>query len=500
MIHNCGVAKVPQPTSLVRPFRVSWPLLLGLAGFLFPICIRWGLGDPDTYWHVAAGGWMLEHRAVPTHDPFSFTMPGAAWTAHEWLSELLLAVGYQISGWSGLVFLTAACFGVTLALLSRFLLARMEPLHALQLTCLAGLMMFTALLARPHVLVWPLTAVWVAELIDSSEAHRPPSWWLLAVILPWANMHASFIVGLGLMVLIAIDSIIRAEQSRWETAKRWAPFVLAAFACVLINPQGYRLLLFPFHLLGMTTALGLIAEWRPPDFAHPQLLSPWLFVVLGLAFAGRLRLSLIRSILLIGLLSMAMAHARNIALLGLISPYLLALPIATAWKQQPPAGRNADFIDRCFHRLATRASLPAVFLTLFIGGGAAVATLATTRPHPADATTPREALATLLSRAPHARIFNDYAFGGYLIFRGIPVFVDGRADMYGDAFIGQIFDDMVLAPGSDLESLMGKFRIDAILLNADRPAVKLLDRMPAWERVYADKMAVAYIRRSGPGS
>ena len=482
-----------------RTFQVSWPLLFGLAGFLLPIFIGWGLGDPDTYWHVAAGRWMLAHAAVPTHDPFSFSMPDAAWTAHEWLSELVLAACYQIAGWPGVVFLMAACYGITLALLSRFLLARMEPLHALQLTCLAGLMMFTALLARPHVLVWPLTAVWVAGLIDSSEAHRPPSWWLLAVMLPWANMHASFIVGLGLMLLIAIDSMLQTEQSRWETAKRWTPFVLAAFGCVLINPQGYRLLLFPFHLLGMT-ALGLIAEWRPPDFAHPQLLSPWLFVVLGLAFAGRLRLSLVRSVLLIGLLSMAMAHARNVALLGLVSPYLLALPIATAWKQQPPAGRNADLIDRGFRALAARASLPAVFLALLMGSGAAVATLARTRPQPADAMTPRAALATLLSRAPHARIFNDYQFGGYLIFRGIPVFVDGRADMYGDAFIGQTFNDMVLGPDSDLESLMAKFRIDAILLNADRPAVKLLDRMPAWERVYADKMAVAYIRRSKPGS
>jgi hypothetical protein len=495
MNHTHAVAKAPHRLSLSGRLRISWPLLIGVAAFLLPVCIGWGLGDPDTYWHVAVGRWMLEHRAIPTHDPFSFTMHGAPWTPQEWLSELLLSLVYQLSGWSGLVFLGAVCFGSTIAYLQRFLLARMEPLHALQLTCLAALMMLPSLLARPHALVWPLTAVWVGGLIRSSETDRAPPWWLLAVMLLWANMHGSFIVGLGFAAVVGIDTVVNAKQGRWETAKHWTLFVVAAFGCAIVNPQGYRLLTFPFHLLGMKGALDLVDEWRPPNFEHFQVLALWIFGIIGLAFLGRVRLSLVRAALLVGLLFIALQHARNVALLGLISAFLLAQPIATEWRRRPLPGRNAEAIDRCFRALAARASLQMTSLALLLAAVVAITVLSTKRPQPPATMTPRNALDALLSRGTSGRIFNDYNFGGYLIFRGIPVFVDSRVDLYGDAFIVRMIKAVSLTPGSDLEGLLAQLRIDAILLGAQAPAVTLLDRLPQWEPVYRDKIAVAYVRR-----
>lgn len=495
MSNTCDAAKAPLSISLSRDWRLSWPLLLGLAAFLLPVCIGAGLVDPDTYWHIAVGRWMLEHRAIPAYDAFSFTMPGAPWTAQEWLSELLLATTYQVAGWSGLVFLGAACFGGTLAYLMRFLLSRMEPLHALQLTSLAALMMLPSLLARPHALVWILTAVWVGELVRSSETDRAPPWWLLAVMLLWANMHGTFIVGLGLAVMVAIDAVASAKHRRWQTTGRWTLFILAACGCVLANPHGYRLFAFPFHLLGMKAALNLVTEWRPPNFERFQVLELWLLVIIGLAFVGRIRLSLARTTLVLGLLLISLQHVRNVALLGLISPFLLAQPIALAWRHEPLPGRDAAGIDRWFRTLATPVSLRTASLALFLIGAIASGILAAKAPRPPDTTTPNFALDALLARGNPGRIFNDYNFGGYLIFRGIPVFVDSRVDLYGEAFIVQMINAVTLAPDGDLDGLLSKFRIGSILISAEAPAVRLLDRLPGWDCVYRDKVAVAYVRR-----
>ncbi len=488
------IEAAPMAAPLLGGIVVSWPLLIGMTGFLLPALMGWGLMDPDTYWHIAAGRWMLAHGAVVTHDPFSFSLHGAAWVAHEWGAELLIASTYRLAGWAGLVFLAAACFGATLAYLLRFLLARMEPLHALVLAFLSANMMFPSLLARPHELVWPLTAVWMGVLVNASEHRRAPPWWLLGVMLLWANMHGSYIVGIGVAVVLAIDSVLEAKGRRWRVARRWLAFIVASCACVLANPQGYRLLLFPFRLLGMRS-LDYIAEWRQPNLQHLQVFSLWLVVILGLAFIGRIRLTLMRNALLLGLLFMALQHVRNVALLGLLAPFILAQPVAELWRRLPSAARAPSALDRGLASFSRRASAATVSVALVAAALTAGIALHLRRPRPPEYAAPRAALDAILARRAGERILNDYGFGGYLIYRGVPVFMDGRADLYGDTFLRRVVEALSLAPDGHLGKLLSAYRISAILLRPDWPAVQLLNRMPGWKRVYADEGAVAYVRR-----
>src|ERR1700687_5393791 len=110
----------------------SWPLLLGLAAFARALADPARLlGDPDTYLHIAAGRWMLDHLALPFADPFSHSMAGAAWLPHEWLAEIGLAAAFALGGWAGVVLVTAASFAIAVAVLLRLLLDRLEPLWAL---------------------------------------------------------------------------------------------------------------------------------------------------------------------------------------------------------------------------------------------------------------------------------------------------------------------------------------------------------------------------------
>ncbi|MGB7974281.1 MAG: hypothetical protein WCF81_07990, partial [Roseiarcus sp.] len=93
------------------------PSGLGLAAialFLFTLAALSPqvLGDGDTWSHVATGEWIIAHRATPRLDPFSGSMAGAPWTAHEWLSEVLLSLAFRLGGWSGVVVLTGAAVAV----------------------------------------------------------------------------------------------------------------------------------------------------------------------------------------------------------------------------------------------------------------------------------------------------------------------------------------------------------------------------------------------------
>ena len=106
---SLAVAALP-PARKAVPVDDFFPLLVPLVAFVLAVFSPAVLNDPDTFWHLAAGQWIFAH-GVPTADPFSFSMPGAPWSAHEWLTEILFAGAFRLAGWSGVVLLTGAAVG-----------------------------------------------------------------------------------------------------------------------------------------------------------------------------------------------------------------------------------------------------------------------------------------------------------------------------------------------------------------------------------------------------
>lgn len=258
--------------------------------------------DTDTYWHVAVGRWIVENATVPTSDPFTHSMPGTPWTAFEWLSELLIFGAYSLGGWAGLVLLTACRYAVVLALMTRFLLARMEAAYALLFTGLAAGMMMTHALARPHVLAWVLLAIWVATLVNASESLRRPPWWLLSVMLLWANMHGSFLLGLVLGVGVVLNAVVAHPRGKRIAASRfWALFIALSVGAALLTPNGSQVITHTLHIVQMKVALATLMEWWSPNFQQAQPLELWLLLILGLALAGRVRLPWVRVLIVLGL-------------------------------------------------------------------------------------------------------------------------------------------------------------------------------------------------------
>ena len=130
-----------------------------------------------------------------------------------------------------------------------------------------------------------------------------------------------------------------------------------------------------------------------------------------------------------------------------------------------------------------------------LAGFATTALLTTHDLTPARSLTPSAAL-DALTRAKAGPIFNDYGFGGYMIRAGVAPFIDGRAELYGGPFIARHHRAVTLEDLPDLLRLLDEYKIGATLLAPGRPAVALLDRLPDWERLYGDDIAVAHVRKA----
>jgi hypothetical protein len=208
----------------------------------------------------------------------------------------------------------------------------------------------------------------------------------------------------------------------------------------------------------------------------------WLAALVVFALATGLRAPLFRVLMVAGLIAMAMSHTRNAELLATLAPLLLAPSLRTAANRFP------------LHpgwRAGIGANGAAVMV--FVAAATAVA-LFGGRAHQNPAIAPASAVTAAKRAGLSGPVFNDYDFGGFLIFEGVPVFVDGRIDLYGDDFM-RAYAEALDARGDALSRLLDRDHIAWTLLKPDAAAVAALDRDPAWERVYADASAVVHRQR-----
>ena len=491
----------PTITSTSSYAGLSWPLIMGSLTYLgFLAYGNLLLGDGDTYWHLAAGRWILDHGAIPFHDPFSHTMRAAPWTAHEWLSEVILALAHQAFGWAGVIALTFAAFAGAMAVLTRFLLKDFEPVHALIFAVLAVIMTVPHLLARPHVLAMPLLVLWTAQLVRGAEQGRAPSLWMLPIMTLWANLHGGFTLGLALSLFFAVESVLNARQKNetLKAVKSWALFVGLSLISALLTPHGIKGILFTVQILSGSYALDHIGEWQSPNFHFVQPLEIWLLVGLAMVLHQGLRLPALRLALLLALLHLALKHARNVELIGLLTPLFLAAPLARQWRERAAAGRQLASVDRVFHGLAREASHRTAAVTIAGLGLITLLFIQLSETLPKEGISPAGALQAVQKAHLTGPVLNEYRFGGYLIYAGIPPFIDGRADMYGDDFMKEYDEAINLMTSDGLQKLLQKYRIEWTLLPPETAAVALLDHLPEWHRLYADKVAVVHVKKTAP--
>jgi hypothetical protein len=469
------------------PMRGLLPLWVGIG--IYTVFLLAGdqlLNDPDTYWQIAIGQWILDHRAVPQTDIYSFTMYGQPWISTQWLAQVLLAVSYSVAGWTGPVVLTAASIAVTFALQVRFLSRRLSEHASFAFVTMAVALVAAHLLARPHVLALPIMVAWVGGLVAAMDRRDAPSFWLLPLMTLWANLHGGFVLGMALMAPMALDAVWNADAPlRKALALRWASFAAAALIASCLTPYGWDALFAARRILSLGQALDLIGEWRAANFAHPGPLEAAVSLGFILALWRGVTLPPIRVALVVGLVLMALSHVRNAEVLALLAPMVLAAPLG-----RQIGGPNGN---------ARPAGSPPNGL-LFAGPAllvAATLVFASVHRFEPDARQSPVAAVAALKKMNFTRVFNDYDFGGYLIASGVATFIDGRTELFGEKFMVEHNNASGLLQPDDLFRLLEQYRIEATLLRTQSAATKLLDHMDGWQKFYTDEIATIHVRKAG---
>lgn len=505
-----AVSQDPSPPSTAQPIdRVvgglqRLALLLALTAIFF-ICML-PISVTDFWWQLRAGELILRTGQIPFRDPFSWTAPGQPWMLHEWLTEVLFYLLYKhLPHWVLLGFkcglAAVACYLVYL----RGRLRSGSSLFGIAAALAAAAVMQNFADLRPQM----ISFVMIAGLLLAVDRYHERQWPKLPWVLPvaftlWANFHGGVVVGL---IVLAIWIAGQAfGYAVWRDPApglgRLALSLIASCLTVAINPNGFHLYSYPFQVLGHPAVMNYISEWFSPDF-HLTKMRP--FELLMLATLASLALTrraphadrrLGEVLLLAATAHAALGSQRNTVLFALVAAPVLAGGLAALWNETA-SGRWLERVQR----------LPALRVTGSLGLIAALGVLIYTQvPRKAPekwfdhATSmhefPQAAVPLLKEGMWPGKLYNDYAWGGYLIwtlYPERPVFIDGRAEVY---YPTKAFDDemKIHTAAEGWQGVLDRRQVDVILTGKLGFLALALRTAPKWKLAFTGDAEVVYVR------
>jgi hypothetical protein len=457
------------------------------------------LQDGDTFWHIRAGTWILDHRQLPTVDIYSYTALGKPWIATDWLSELLLATAYRLGGWRAVVDLTAfGCAAIT-GILCYYFAKHLRVSVCVGATAIISVLIAPHFVARPVIFSYVMLCVWMCVLMDTYDGekwNKYTAFVLIPLMILWANIHAGFTFGLVLFYIFSgiafLDYFSRSDFGR---LRRIAVLAVGVSVAALVTPYGVASVLMTTTLLNTKLLLAHVQEWSIPNF---QADAPHLAFVVGvfafIAFFGiRLRGPRILTLILVSVLGLK--YLRGLVMFSFLVPLILARPAAQRVRYlRAPDPSKIGAADPVLTFLDKHAGVaPAMCLVIAVAATLSPIQLTTARPP--DSVAPAAALNFVKQAGIKGKVFNSYEFGGYLIFSGIPVFIDGRAQLYGDAFLETYDRTISVADIDGALKTLDDYRIGWAILAPDAALAKVMARSPVWNEVYSDRYAVVLVRR-----
>jgi tetratricopeptide (TPR) repeat protein len=413
------------------------------------------LAEVDFYWHLLAGSRILATGRLPVSDEFTWTSTGRPWVDLHWLFQVIVAGAYRLTGWIGLDLLKVV------SIVSGFALA-LRAAQRRRRSFAAPLLMVPGLVAsqerftlRPEAVSFFLFGLLLLVLAERTRRPR-----LLvaapAIVALWANLHALFAAGLGVLILTAAGDLVDIALRRRPAAgrePRTPPVVFAALAAIpasLLTPYGLagwrlaaRLL---FERVASANVYGrTIAEFQAPfsGFGATAAVTAFaVFVLLVLAslVLGRRECTAADALLTAAFLALALLARRNIPLFVLAALPSAGPAAAAAWETTAYAiarrGAGAARVTGALS-IVVRAALLALVAVLIVDvvTNRFFARDGTQRyfgTGPAPGFYPRESAAWVIDHDPPRETLNDMTMGGYLAWRWYPArrtFIDGRLEI-----------------------------------------------------------------------
>jgi hypothetical protein len=500
--------------------------MLVLSLFVWVVLLT-SLVDPDYFWHLKTGEWIVGHGRLPAGDVFSYTRAGQPWVEHEWLFEVLLYLTWHYAGALGVKALAASLFlgtfGLALSAASRVPRTTFEPAIVAPG---AILLFFMGLSARPQLLTFLGVAAVLWILFEFKYRQRLRQLMLLPLIaVPWVNFHGGYVIGVAMVVLFAAcewcQYLVAPKPAQRRQLARLTVAAILMILATLANPWFIEHWRYPFQVLGMGFNVH-IDEWKSPDFhelgpqiylamtfifalaaarAQPRLdLTEWAlpatFVMLGFVSQRHIPLA---SLVLLAFGSAALTRGKLAAEIAGWLAALIRRPRALAAQQPGKARPHArpgpapEAAPRA--RLRESARNWAMLGVTILAGAASAPRLAANDELRLTRAMPVGAADFIAKAGLHGRMFNSYNHGGYLIYRfgpALKVAVDGRADMYGDDFLTEY--QRAYTGQAGWKSTFDKLKVDFVLLPCDAPLRQLLVAEHSYREVYRDEDNVVMVR------
>jgi len=458
------------------------------------------VSDPDFWWHLRAGQYIVETRTIPHEDPsFSDTAHGREWVAEEWLSEVVFWKVFQLGGLPLLSLFFSVL--ITSAFALAYLRSPAKPYLAGFATLLGALASLPILGVRPQMFTLLFLSVYVHIL---ETFFVKPRWAILAglplVMLLWVNLHGGFFLGLAVMFGYLAGKGFELAFRIFpddEAAPRYGPrdlWLLAAalavcVAVVGVNPNGFRMLSYPFETLSNPAIQRYLVEWLSPDF-HEAGWQPLLVLLFGLLGSGmyvRRRFSPTHIGLILTSGYAALRSVRNVPLFSLLAIPILAAQaekLAPLHSSSQPAPRPIQW------------ALGGVLLLALGATMVSVTTLLGRQSRLIQQANPVAAADWILENRPEGKIYNTYHWGGYLIWRLFPaygVIVDGRSDLYSPEFIEEYVDTYYARPG--WAEFLKRNDVRIVLIEPGSLLAAQLGQSPEWREVFADDLSILFEKR-----
>jgi hypothetical protein len=450
--------------------------------------------DPDVWWHLKTGEYIAQHKSVPRTDPFSYTRAGQPWIAHEWLTELGMYELQRTTGFPGLILIFALI--LTTAFFLLYLRCGSAPYVAGVTTLIAAWATAPIWGARPQVVSLLLTSLWLL-ILERSERHPTLLWWTLPITVLWVNLHAGFALGLVLSALFLAGDLFEKRLNSLPLhnpqTRAAALILLLDLLIVPLNPNGLRMFSYPIETLRSTAMQSYIAEWASPNFHHAEYF-PFLFIILATFAALARRSNPPRPRDLVLLLVSLYASLVSIRMIPLF--VLVAVPlIAKRFGNWPRSHHSSQ-------RSPTRTLFnAAILLAMAVFASLRIAQVIQQQPEAEARQFPTRAVAFLQAHPPAAPIFNHYDWGGYLIWRlypypSTPVFIDGRADLYGQPLFHDFADAYQFR--TPWQQILQRWRIQTVIVPPDSALATGLQSASGWTVSYQDNQSIILTRSQVP--
>ncbi len=454
--------------------------------------------DPDMWWHLRTGEYIL-NNGLPYQDVFSFTVPEYAWITHEWLSQLFMWIVYAAGQFPALMVVFAGLIAVTFFL--AYLACDGRPYIAAFITLLAAIASSVVWGTRPQIFNMLFTAVFLF-IVERTKKGKAPRWliWLMPVImLFWANAHSGYLLGIVLLGVYVVGEALQQWVGKekenilsWLQIRELAIVTVLSFLVAAINPNGIALWLYPFETLGSPTMQQYIQEWQSPNF-HLKMFWPFAAMiglgVLAMIFSSK-KPTFSELLLFAGTAAAGLLSARHIPLFTIIALPVVVAHVTDVVTHSPFSALTATPDPAQMEKPARLFVLLnwVILLVAIFGVFMWTANKISNNEEEIARIYPVEAVDFLQGNGlAEARGYNSYNWGGYLIWRGLPVFIDGRADVYGDEFIFYYLQTLEMQ--EDWQEPLDEYDIEYVIMETGSALNTLLTVSPAWELLYQDDVA-----------